>query len=586
MDRQGYMEEANRQLSERAFYEPLQVHPTKSYKKKLSTMLRTMNRGVQERIMSATTSDPRPGIFYLLPKIHKQGNPGRPIISGINTITEGVSGYLDSILRPLAVSAASFVQDTTDFLSRLHALGDLPENILLATMDVKALYTNIPHCDGLQAIKDSLSDVQVGEAACDLAKFVLEHNYFSFGSCFYWQCSGTAMGTKMAPNYANVFMSRLEEQFLGQCQLEPFLYLRYIDDIFIIWHHGRATLEIFLNSFNSFHSTIKFTHEISSQTVNFLDVKVSVASRRLSTTLYRKPTDVVSYLHHKSFHPPGTFKSVVHSQLLRLKRICSSESDFKSESDQLCQTFLGLNYDPLVISTQLSRIEKIPREDLLEYKNKQSTGRIPLVLTFTPQILKIRSIARELQPLLTADERLGKIFPQPPILALRQPRNIGQGIIRSSLPGPGATANCTNPCGSGRCQLCRHINTSDHVRAPNGQTAWVRGSFHCNSVNVVYAISCRVCDSIYIGQTGRSLRDRLNNHKSDIRRNDTSKPVSEHFCSAGHSLADLLVCVLRGGIFTNRRSRETEESRLISRLGTIATGMNVARGSLLAHFKL
>ena len=78
-----------------------------------------------------TANDPKPGTFYLLPKIHKQGNPGRPIVSGIGTITEGVSGYGDGILRPYARSVPRYIQDTTDFLCRLKTIKNLPENTIL-----------------------------------------------------------------------------------------------------------------------------------------------------------------------------------------------------------------------------------------------------------------------------------------------------------------------------------------------------------------------------------------------------------------------------------------------------------------------
>ncbi|CAM2112924.1 unnamed protein product [Caretta caretta] len=83
--------------------------------------------------------------FYLLPKIHKPGNPGRPIISGIGTLTAGLSGYVGFLFRHYATSTPSYLQDTTDFLRKLQSIGDLPENTILATMDVEALYTNIPH---------------------------------------------------------------------------------------------------------------------------------------------------------------------------------------------------------------------------------------------------------------------------------------------------------------------------------------------------------------------------------------------------------------------------------------------------------
>ena len=71
------------------------------------------------------------------------------------------------------------------------------------------------------------------------------------------------MGTKMAPSYANVFMGRLGKQLLQSVSMKPFSWLRIIDDIDIKWIHGREALETFLETATSFHSTIRFTVEVS-----------------------------------------------------------------------------------------------------------------------------------------------------------------------------------------------------------------------------------------------------------------------------------------------------------------------------------
>uniref|UniRef100_A0A8C3SQG5 Ig-like domain-containing protein n=1 Tax=Chelydra serpentina TaxID=8475 RepID=A0A8C3SQG5_CHESE len=82
------------------------------------------------------------------------------------------------------------------------------------------------------------------------------------------------------------------------------------------------------------------------------------------------------------------------------------------------------------------------------------------------------------------------------------------------------------------------------------QIFWARhtitGSFTCTSTNVIYAIMCQQCPSaMYIGQTGQSLRKRINGHKSDIRNGSIQKPVGEHFSLPGHTIADLKVAILQ-----------------------------------------
>ena len=73
-----------------------------------------------------------------------------------------------------------------------------------------------------------------------LLKHILKKNYFEFNNEYYLQISGTAMGTRCAPNYAIIFMAELEEQFLTTVILKTRIWKRFIDDIFIIWKHGET----------------------------------------------------------------------------------------------------------------------------------------------------------------------------------------------------------------------------------------------------------------------------------------------------------------------------------------------------------
>ena len=46
------------------------------------------------------------------------------------------------------------------------------------------------------------------------------------------------MGTKMAPQYANIFIANMEENFLQKTHNKLLIYCRYINDIFLLWTHG------------------------------------------------------------------------------------------------------------------------------------------------------------------------------------------------------------------------------------------------------------------------------------------------------------------------------------------------------------
>ena len=67
-----------------------------------------------------------------------------------------------------------------------------------------------------------------------MAEFVLKNNYFKFNGKVKQQISGTAIGTKFAPTYACVFMDQVEIDFLRAQENVPFVWFRYIDDVFFI----------------------------------------------------------------------------------------------------------------------------------------------------------------------------------------------------------------------------------------------------------------------------------------------------------------------------------------------------------------
>ena len=112
-----------------------------------------------------------------------------------------------------------------------------------------------------------------------LMETVLKHNYFEFNGTMYRQIQGTAMGTKMAPSFACLFMANLEESFLRDRPHSPLMWLRYIDDIFCVWPHSGEALSSFLEDLDHSHSVIKYMHEVSQHFVVFLDTEIHKGTR-------------------------------------------------------------------------------------------------------------------------------------------------------------------------------------------------------------------------------------------------------------------------------------------------------------------
>ena len=125
MNTKDYIAEAESQLNNPDHYEKLQEDPTH----KFNTYIRNLiNQAWRLNIIGDTTynnlktKNPRIPTFYLLPKIHKENNPGRPIVNGIGSVTEKISAYVDTFLRRFAPRIPSYIKDTTHFLNILKHL--------------------------------------------------------------------------------------------------------------------------------------------------------------------------------------------------------------------------------------------------------------------------------------------------------------------------------------------------------------------------------------------------------------------------------------------------------------------------------
>ena len=274
------------------------------------------------------------------------GPPYRPIVSSKRTLAEHISWYVDSILQTLLHNIPNLITDTNDFLRKLNDINHLltPESTMI-TMDVNSLYTNVPHTDGINACRSFLDRHTTDPALINdipiLIDFILTHSLFKFNNDHYLQIKGTAMGTKMAPAYANISMDAIETSFLSSSPLKPSIYYRNIDDIFLIWPHGNDSLTHFLEHANNIYLNIKFTHECSKTTLPFLDVSVQIAQNEIFTTLHKKLTESHSYLHYNSYHLVHIKNSIIYSQFLRYKRICTINTELRINHTSAPQ---GLHY--------------------------------------------------------------------------------------------------------------------------------------------------------------------------------------------------------------------------------------------------
>ena len=535
MNKVDYILEAERQLNNETFYkkidEPIFPETSKKYDKILTSLLNQKILYPNEVIYFRPKAEPRPRRFYLLPKIHKDMSkwpiknkmpPGRPIVSDCSSESYRIAEYLDFILQPLSIKHPSYIKDTTDFLNKIKEI-KVPENALLITLDIESLYTNIQTKDGIESVKKMFNkhpfpDFRRPEKEIlELLELSLNCNDFLFNNQWYLQVSGTAMGKKFAPAYANLDMAVFEEEVLSMANQKPLAYFRFLDDIFIIWPHSLEHFNQFFDLLNNHRQSIKFQYTISESSVDFLDVTVYKGQKYmheqiLDTKVFFKPTDTHELLHKSSFHPKHTFAGIIKSQIMRFWRISSDTHNF----DLACSTLF---------------------KALREKRN------------YSHRFL--RTIKRNAVDLLIA--------------------------CRSNISPVG----CGTVCGKPRCECCLYINTASEFGSTHTTSEFtITGMLNCNSKNIVYLIECKRCNEQYVGETSNTLRARITQHISNINRYCNTS-VAEHFNQLGHDgIMDMQITpVLQmpdlESRVKNTLARQKQESFFIEKLGTMTpNGMN------------
>lgn len=594
-----YINEGLRQLNDTKYYEK-QHHNLTQYhhdliQKELNNML-TLNEISRDTYLYLTSGGQRTSEFYMLPKIHKnlQHPPGRPIVSGNDSPSEKISQFVDHIIKPFVFTTKSYIRDTTDFINKLSKLDNIAPEHYLVTLDVTSLYTNIPHTEGIRAIAEKLAANRVGpqnpsnQSVIKLLKLVLESNNFKFHDTDYLQVNGTAMGTKLAPSYANLFMDNFEIKYVYSYHKQPTIWVRFIDDIFFIWPFTLAELLDFIEYLNSRNEHIKFTVDSSINQVNFLDTIVRKSDQgRIITSLYNKPTDTHSYLLYSSAHTNHTKDSIPYSQFIRVKRICSEWDDFVYQSLKLCHYLYNRDYPLQVIFDAFIKALVPSRESLLSNTETPSVEKntLYLVTEHNPSNPNFKQIIDKHWPKLDRSVATRALTDYSIVYSKRRPPNLKDLLVRAKLPNQKNRGS--NECqyeDPNDCAICPILNKSGKFyHHPQNATYITMKKVCCTSSNVVYLLECQTCKLCYIGETKRNIAVRIKEHLYDVRRQKTdTSTVARHFTMHQQtnnpeiSVSILQFIKMNPDLEATTIFRKQEEKKWIARLNTLApNGLNI-----------
>ena len=513
--------------------------------------------------------------FYGLPKIHQskrikenilEQNSSyvqcgtdvdlkmRPIVAGPVCPTHRLSNLIDVVLKPYLKHVKSYIRDSVDFLN--HLPENIDEDSLLVTFDVNSLYTNIDHQVGLDAIRywletypEDLNPRINKEFVLEAIELILKNNILEFNGNFYKQIKGTAMGTKMAPTYANMFLGYLEKQLYKKVEEnishKARLYVeenwfRYLDDCFIIWKKEFGDVKNFYDILQNIHEDIKFKIDISVENISFLDINVTKKNCKLETDIYYKITDTHQYLHFNSCHPRHTKRNVPYNLARRICTIVSNEEIREKRLKELESMLILRKYPKGLIEVGIQKARCIEQKILRQTKKKiDQLDNIAFVSTYNPNNGDFSNSIKRSMPLLSNDANLKRIFDKTNYVASRrQAPNLKKILTKASLEkAQGGTKKCKDK----RCKTCPYMPTTDKLEFKSNdkqKTFQLKDSFSCTSRNLIYCMTCNGCGKKYIGETGGILRNRMTLHRQHIREKkyqilNVSKHIS--ICAKGIS---------------------------------------------------
>ena len=270
--------------------------------------------------------------------------------------------------------------------------------------------------------------------------------------------------TPLSPLLAEIYMSHLEDTISSPSN-SYFHYIkfwkRYVDDILVVWSGTMRQIDSFEIYLNSLNPKIQFASELGNKTIPFLDLQITINNNQIKYQIYRKPSFTDTVIPYSSNHPHNTKCSAFYAMFYWLINILLNTEDFRQE---------------LTVIHKIAENNNYPRPVINNISNKVIAKKISTRLyAITPKINTIYkktsfSFQYLTNPITITFAKLD-ITP-----ALYNRNNLSSYLIKNKID---------------------KINPHDK--------------------SGVYQLQCNNCEAFYIGQTGRSIKDRHHEHKRSLK---------------------------------------------------------------------
>lgn len=476
-------------------------------------------------------------ILQLQPNEVAEKIPSRLVVGMACCQLSRVQCWLETFLTPLAKLYGSFeyIKDSSDMLrnieltkNELNSINTNWEEIILYTIDVKALYPSVKFPYLIKSLKDCFTNYTNWTEAqinilIKIILYTLENQQVKWDNKFYTLKQGIPTGAKHSVPLANIFLTFILKDLLQSnhnfrelFQNVILLWKRFIDDCggmskgnfqeFLNWygilrdHFRKYELELTADT-DLFTIEGDNCTEKESKYVTFLDIDIFKEGNNLHTKEHRKETSTTSYLKFNSAHPRYTFKGIIKSQLYRIRRLCSRDKEYKEACLSLKERCIASGYKPDVIEEIFNQSEFLPRNlDERTSVDNNDTHKIRLVtLAGTQYENQIYSFVSRMNRVLVNSKIKVEIV-----------KTTGSSIAKI-LFNNNNTNNSMQDCGI--CFVCNNNNRNEREVVKStvtGKSYKIANYLNCSNGGI-YAVEGK-CSDQYTGKTTVDFSNRMYEH--------------------------------------------------------------------------
>ena len=318
---------------------------------------------------------------------------------------------------------------------------------------------------------------------------VLKNNTFEFNGQFYLQLIGTAMGTKMAPTYANLVLGYLETKLYSKIEqthgldLKIFVekgWKRFLDDAYITWDEIYGDINVLLEVLNGLHPRISFTLDYQSDSIPFLDILLlrDKENNRITTDIFHKKTDTFNYLPFGSCHPRHVKTNIPYTLARRIRLLTEDNTTREKRYKELSSRLSTKGYPQSIIDRGIQKAKAISNTEIISSEPKQKAG-LTAVFTHNPNNKNVEHMIKNTIGILENSSTMKSVLNSKKLtVARRQPKNLKRFLTSASF-NSGVSYAQVKKC-SKNCETCKLITEGPSLKISN-QNFKVRHNMNCES---------------------------------------------------------------------------------------------------------